>query len=113
MVVLGGEFGRTTDNSMDFFRSHPGRDHNKDAMILRFARAGIKGASKGTWWSAPQTNQGIKAAENVYHIKNKETCGLAGELARLTGETMTGAIIVALRERLAQKGQPSGRVKLR
>ncbi len=34
------------------------------------------------------------------NIKNDETCRLAGELARLTGETMTGAITVALRERL-------------
>ena len=34
------------------------------------------------------------------NIKNDETCRLAGELARLTGETMTGAITVALGERL-------------
>ena len=34
------------------------------------------------------------------NIKNEETCQLAGELARLTGETKTGAITVALRERL-------------
>ena len=34
------------------------------------------------------------------NIKNRETCQLAGELARLTGETMTGAITIALRERL-------------
>ena len=34
------------------------------------------------------------------NIKNDETCRLAGELARLTGETKTGAITVALRERL-------------
>ena len=34
------------------------------------------------------------------NIKNDETCRLASELARLTGETMTGAITVALRERL-------------
>ena len=33
------------------------------------------------------------------NIKNEETCRLAGELAHLTGETMTGAITVALRER--------------
>lgn len=37
------------------------------------------------------------------NIKNKETCRLAGELARLTGETMTGAITVALRERLTRE----------
>ena len=37
------------------------------------------------------------------NIKNPETCRLASELARLTGETMTGAITVALRERLARE----------
>ena len=37
------------------------------------------------------------------NIKNQDTCRLAGELARLTGETMTGAITVALRERLERE----------
>ena len=37
------------------------------------------------------------------NIKNEETCRLAGELARLTGETMTGAITVALRDRLERE----------
>ena len=37
------------------------------------------------------------------NIKNKETRRLAGELARLTGETMTGAITVALQERLERE----------
>ncbi len=37
------------------------------------------------------------------NIKNAETCRLAGELAQLTGETMTGAITVALRERLERE----------
>ena len=37
------------------------------------------------------------------NIKNEETCRLAGELARLTGETMTGAITVAVRERLERE----------
>ena len=37
------------------------------------------------------------------NIKNDETCKLANELARLTGETMTGAITVALRERLERE----------
>ena len=37
------------------------------------------------------------------NIKNEETCRLASELARLTGETMTGAIKVALTERLARE----------
>ena len=37
------------------------------------------------------------------NIKNEETCRLAAELARLTGETKTGAITVALRERLERE----------
>ncbi len=37
------------------------------------------------------------------NIRNEETCRLAGELARLTGETMTGAITAALRDRLARE----------
>ena len=37
------------------------------------------------------------------NIKNEETCRLAGEMARLTGETMTGAITGALRERLERE----------
>ena len=38
-----------------------------------------------------------------FSIKNEEICRLAAELARLTGETMTGAITVALRERLERE----------
>ena len=37
------------------------------------------------------------------NIKNDEACSLASELARLTGETKTGAITVALRERLERE----------
>ena len=37
------------------------------------------------------------------NIKNEETCALARELADLTGESMTGAISVALRERLERE----------
>ena len=37
------------------------------------------------------------------NIKNDETCRLARELAGLTGESMTGAITVALRERLERE----------
>ena len=37
------------------------------------------------------------------NIKNEETCQLADELAQLTGDTMTGAITVALRERLERE----------
>lgn len=38
-----------------------------------------------------------------FSITNEETCRLASELAQLTGETITGAITVALRERLARE----------
>ena len=38
-----------------------------------------------------------------FNIKNDETCRLADELARLTGETMTSAMTVALRERLQRE----------
>ena len=62
LLVWTGEFGRTADNSMNFFRSHPGRDHNKEAMIVWLAGGGVKG---GTVLGA--TNElGTKAAENVY-----------------------------------------------
>ena len=37
------------------------------------------------------------------NIKNEETCELARELAFLTGESMTGAITIALRERLERE----------
>ncbi len=37
------------------------------------------------------------------NIKNDETCSLARELAQLTGETMTGAMTIALRERLERE----------
>ena len=37
------------------------------------------------------------------NIKNEATCALARELADLTGETMTGAITAALRERLERE----------
>ena len=42
------------------------------------------------------------------NIKNDETCQLAGELARLTGDTMTGAITTALRERLERERRVRG-----
>ena len=37
------------------------------------------------------------------NISNAETCRLADELARLTGETATGVVTVALRERLERE----------
>ncbi len=45
------------------------------------------------------------------NIKNDETCQLAGELARLTGDTMTGAITIALRERLEREQRVRGAEK--
>ena len=48
------------------------------------------------------------------NIKNKETCRLARELADITGETMTGAITVALEERLErEKHERSVETRLR
>ena len=41
------------------------------------------------------------------NIKNDETCRLARELAQLTGESMTGAITTALRERLERERHAS------
>ena len=42
------------------------------------------------------------------NIKDDETCRLAGDLAQMTGETMTGAITVALRERLERERRRHG-----
>ena len=42
------------------------------------------------------------------NIKNEETCRLASELARLTGTTKTGAITMALRERLERESKRYG-----
>jgi antitoxin VapB len=36
------------------------------------------------------------------NIKNPETCHLIEELAEATGETMTGAVTIAVRERLGR-----------
>jgi len=63
LVVWGGEFGRTADNTMDFFRTGPGRDHNKNAMVMWLAGAGIKGGTV-----VGETDElGITCAEDVYH----------------------------------------------
>ena len=45
------------------------------------------------------------------NIKNDETCQLAGELARLTGDTMTGAITIAPHERLERERRARGAEK--
>ena len=40
--------------------------------------------------------------------ESDETCQLAAELARLSGDTMTGTITIALRERLAKERRARG-----
>ena len=45
------------------------------------------------------------------NIKDEETCKLARELAELTGETIPGAIAVALRERLERQREIAERLK--
>ena len=45
------------------------------------------------------------------NIKNEETCRMARELADLTGETVTDAITVALRERLERQREIAERLK--
>ncbi len=42
------------------------------------------------------------------NIKNDDMCRLASDVARLTGDTMTGAITVALRERLERERRRRG-----
>ncbi len=42
------------------------------------------------------------------NIKNEETRRLAGELASLTGETLTGAVTLALQERLERERRRRG-----
>lgn len=64
LVVWGGEFGRTADNHKGFFKTYPGRDHNKHAMCMWFAGGGIKG---GTVVGATDET-GLKAVDNRYHL---------------------------------------------
>ena len=45
------------------------------------------------------------------YIEDEETCQLADELAQLTGETVTDAMGVALRERLEREREITERVK--
>ena len=42
------------------------------------------------------------------NIKNEETCRLAAELARITGQSKTGAITGALRECIAREKRARG-----
>jgi antitoxin VapB len=39
------------------------------------------------------------------NIKNQDTCRLVSQLAKATGDSMTGAITEAVRERLARVGE--------
>lgn len=45
------------------------------------------------------------------YIKDEGTCRLADEIAQLTGETVTDAITVALRERLERQREIAERVQ--
>lgn len=64
LIVWSGEFGRTADNSMNFFRTSPGRDHNKQAMVAWLAGGGVKGGTV-----VGSTDElGINAADNKYHM---------------------------------------------
>ena len=45
------------------------------------------------------------------YIKDEETCRLADELARLTGETVTDAIAAAIRERLEREREIAERLR--
>ena len=45
------------------------------------------------------------------NINNEETCRLARELAELTGETITGAVSVALRERLERERKVQAKLR--
>ena len=45
------------------------------------------------------------------YIENEETSRLADELAQLTGETVTDAIMVALRERLERQREIAERLR--
>ena len=44
-------------------------------------------------------------------IKDEETCRLAEELARLTGETVTDTVSVAIRERLERQREIAERLR--
>jgi antitoxin VapB len=46
------------------------------------------------------------------NIKNDETYRLTQELSRLTGESLTMAVTVAVRERLARLKEPTGNSRL-
>jgi antitoxin VapB len=46
------------------------------------------------------------------NIKNDETYRLTQELSRLTGESLTTAVTVAVRERLKRLREPSGESRL-
>lgn len=64
LIVWGGEFGRTPDNRKGFFATYPGRDHNKNALVMWFAGGGVKGGTV-----VGSTDElGLNSAENRYHL---------------------------------------------
>ena len=66
-------------NEKDILQNYPGLSHDDVAACLAYARDVLY--------------MGL-------NIKNDETCRLVEELAKLTGETLTGAVTQAVRERL-------------
>ena len=53
--------------------------------------------------------KGSARPPNSLNVKNDETCRLIRELAEMTGETMTGAVTEAVRERLERiRGERAG-----
>lgn len=50
--------------------------------------------------------------EKTLNLKNQEAYRLASRLSRLTGESMTRAVTVALRERLARLDRKTGKASL-
>jgi antitoxin VapB len=50
----------------------------------------------------------VEMVDKTLNLKNPETCRLADRVARMTGESKTQAVKVALRERLARLESPAG-----
>ena len=44
----------------------------------------------------------VEMVDKTLNLKNPETCLLAGRVAKITGESKTQAVTIALRERLAR-----------
>jgi len=64
LVVWMGEFGRTPDTPAD--QKTKGRDHNPKAMTIWMAGGGVKGGRV----VGATDEMGLKAVEDVYHIRD-------------------------------------------